>query len=125
MERAAGQRAILVVEDETLIRMFAVATLQDAGFWVLEARDGAEALEILARNPDICLLVTDVRMPGRIDGLALVARVQRDHPAIRTIVVSGNASIQEAVKAGAAGYLAKPYMAHAMVRAVQDTLLRQ
>lgn len=124
MERAADQRAILVVEDEGIIRMFAVAALQDAGFQVLEAQDGAEALDILARNPEICLLVTDVRMPGLIDGLALAARVQRDHPAIRTIIVSGSTSAEEAVGAGAVSHLSKPYKANAMVQVVRDSLLR-
>jgi CheY-like chemotaxis protein len=122
MERAADQRAILVVEDEGIIRMFAVEALQDAGYQVLEAQDAAEALEILARNPGICLLVTDVRMPGLIDGLALAAQVRRDHPAIRTIIVSGSTSAEQAVGAGAVGYLSKPYKANAMVQAVQESL---
>ena len=68
MERAADQRAVLVVEDEGIIRMFAAGALQDAGYQVLEAQDAAEPLEILARNPEISLLVTDVRMPGELDG---------------------------------------------------------
>jgi len=64
------------------------------------------------------VLVTDVRMPGAMDGLGLVSRVQRDHPIIRSIVVSGNASANDAYKAGAVRFIAKPYMAHNVVLAV-------
>ena len=68
--------------------------------------------------------MTDVRMPGLMDGLALIAQVQIDHPAIRSIVVSGNASAEQARNAGAFGFVAKPYLAEAMVQAVHDTVLR-
>ena len=124
MCQAVDPRTILVVEDEPFIRMSAVATLEDAGFWVLEAQNSAEALEILSRHPEVSIMVTDVRMPGRMDGLALVAQVRIDHPAIRAIVVSGNTSAEQASNAGASGFVAKPYLAQTMVQAVHDTVLR-
>jgi DNA-binding NtrC family response regulator len=118
------QQTILVVDDECFIRMSAVATLEDAGFWVHEARNSAEALEILSRQSETDVLITDVRMPGLMDGLALVARVKIDHPAIRSIVVSGNSSAVQARNAGASGFVAKPYLAKTIVQAVRDTVLR-
>ena len=124
MGHSAMQRTILVVEDELFIRMSAVATLQDAGFCVLEARNSREALAILARHAETSVLMTDVRMPGAMDGLALVARVLIDHPAIRSIVVSGNASAEQARSAGAFGFVAKPYLAKSIVQAAHDTVLR-
>ena len=102
----------------------AVAALQDAGFFVLEARNSPEALEILSRHSETSVLMTDVRMPGRMDGLALIARVQIVHPAIRSIVVSGNASAEQARKAGAFGFVAKPYLAKTIVQAAHDTAAR-
>lgn len=117
-------RTILVVEDEPFIRMSTVATLEDAGFWVLEAQNSVEALDILSRHPEVSIMVTDVRMPGRMDGLALVAQVRIDHPAIRTIVVSGNTSPEQASDVGALGFVAKPYLAQTMIQAVHDTVLR-
>ena len=117
-------RTILIVEDEPFIRMFALATLQDAGFTVLQARNSAEALEVLARHSEISILVTDVRMPGRMDGLALVAQVHVDHPSIQSIVASGNTSAQAATDAGAMGFVAKPYIAQTMLDAVYDAMLR-
>jgi len=124
MQIAMNPMTILVVEDEVLIRMSTVATLEDAGFWVLEAQNGAEALEVLSRHSEVSIMMTDVRMPGLLDGLALVARVRIDHPAIRSIVVSGHTTAMEASDAGAMGFLPKPYMAHTMVQAVHDTVKR-
>jgi DNA-binding NtrC family response regulator len=124
MGQSNTQQTILVVEDECFIRMSAIATFEDAGFLAHDARNSAEALEILARHPETDVLMTDVRMPGFMDGLALVARVKIDHPAIRSIVVSGNSSAAQARKAGAAGFVAKPYLAKTIVQAVRDTVLR-
>src|SRR5665213_1142530 len=92
MCQAADPRTILVVEDEALIRMSAVAILEDAGYRVLDAQNSAEALDVLARHAEVSVLMTDVRMPGRIDGLALVAWVLLNNPAIRSIIVSAHTS---------------------------------
>ena len=124
MGEAITQRTILVVEDEALIRMSTVATLEDAGYCVLEAQNSPEALVILSRHAEISILLTDVRMGGSMNGLALVAQVRLDHPAIRAIVVSGTTTATEAIDAGALGFLTKPYMAHTLVQAVHDTVLR-
>ena len=116
---------MLVVEDEFFIRMSAIATLEDAGFTVLEAANSAEALEVMGHHhAEICVLLTDVTMPGRMDGLALVAQTLRDYPAIRSILVSANISAAQASHAGALGFVTKPYMGQTIVQAVRDTMLR-
>jgi len=120
MEPPKAQSTILIVEDEVIIRMSSAATLEDAGFDVLEAGNGAEALQILLHHKEIGILMTDVRLPGEMDGLDLVACVRQFHPAIRSLVVSGNTSHREARSAGALGFLPKPYMAHSLVRAVRE-----
>jgi two-component system, response regulator PdtaR len=112
------QRTVLVVEDDALIRMSAVASLEDLGLDVLEAANSAEALVLLARHAEICVMVTDVRMPGAMDGLTLVSRVCRDHPHIRAIVVSDNATAAQAYTAGAVMFMAKPYLTPELVEAV-------
>jgi two-component system, response regulator PdtaR len=124
MNQTQSQQTVLVVEDEFFIRMSAVAMLEDAGFQVCEAADSVEALTMLARHEEIDVLMTDVRMPGGMDGLALVAQVCIAYPAIRSIVVSANGSAAQASNAGAAGFVAKPYTASAIVQAVNDTGLR-
>lgn len=124
MKTAETQHTVLIVEDEILIRMSSVATLEDAGFLILEAGSSAEALRILVANKGIEILMTDVRLPGEMDGLDLVALVRRFYPDIRAIVVSGNSSAEDACNAGATGFLPKPYMAHSLVRAVNDLVTR-
>jgi two-component system, response regulator PdtaR len=121
MQQVANQRTVLVVEDEFFIRMSAVAMLEDAGFRVREARDSAEALTMLARHDEIDVLMTDVRMPGRMDGLALVAQVCIAYPTIHSIVVSANGSAAQASDAGAVAFVPKPYTARAIVEAVHET----
>jgi DNA-binding NtrC family response regulator len=123
MGNAAVENTVLVVEDHPIIRMFAVTTLEDAGFRVLDAQDSVEAMEILSQHPEIAVLVTDVRMAGKMDGLALVAQFLNYAPSIRSIVVSGNCSAEAANKAGALAFVSKPYLAHTIVQAVRDTLL--
>ena len=73
MDSTQHPQTILFVEDEAIIRMDSIGMLEAAGFRVLEAEDSAEALAILADHDEIDVLVTDVRMPGPMDGLALVA----------------------------------------------------
>jgi len=79
---------ILVVEDEPLIRDAVCADLSDAGFDVREAASGAEALEILTREPMIDALLTDIRMPGPVDGWALAERARFDHGDLPIIYVT-------------------------------------
>ena len=113
---------VLIVEDEAIIRISAAATLEDAGYGVWEAANSTEALRVL-KQQEINLLVTNVRMPGEMDGLDLVTCVRHRHPAIRALVVSGNSSAGEAREAGAYAFLAKPYMAHSLVRSVNELIL--
>jgi DNA-binding NtrC family response regulator len=122
MEPAENQRTILVVEDEALIRLAVVELLKDAGYRVIEAGNSADALTLLAANSQISVVLTDVDMPGRLDGLGLVGLVQRDRPSIRSIVVSGSTSAKDAISAGAAAFVPKPYLAKAIVGAVFETL---
>ena len=115
-----ASQTVLVVEDEVLIRMSTAVALEDAGFHVLEAGNSAEALEILAHTDDIGIVVTDVRMPGCMDGLGLVAQLRHDYPAISILVVSGNTAAADAISAGAAAFIGKPYEPLGVVATVRN-----
>jgi CheY-like chemotaxis protein len=82
---------VLIVEDDELVRELGAELLSDAGFRVLEAGNGEEALSLLESDPNIRILFTDINMPGPLDGIALasVAAVRWPHLAI--IIGSGNA----------------------------------
>ncbi|HEX4026371.1 MAG TPA: response regulator [Rhizomicrobium sp.] len=79
---------ILLAEDEAMLRVLAVEMLEDAGFKVFEAGDGVEALELLQANPDIALLVSDIKMP-RMDGYALVEAGLRFKPGLKVLLMTG------------------------------------
>jgi len=79
---------ILVVEDEAMLRLITVEVLQDAGFEVFEAADGAEALDVLKANPAIELLVSDIKMP-RMDGYALVEAGLAFRPELKVLLMTG------------------------------------
>jgi CheY-like chemotaxis protein len=86
-----GSLRVLLVEDEPLVREMIVETLRDEGLDVIEAATGDEAADILEEPNDIDVLVTDVRMPGKIDGIDVALRARELHPGIAIIVVSGYA----------------------------------
>ena len=84
---------VVVAEDEPLILMNTVDHLIEEGFEVLEARHATEALEILTSNAsDVHVLFTDVRMPGRMDGIALCHYVKTHWPWIGILVTSAHAA---------------------------------
>lgn len=109
----------LVVEDETVIRMETADLLIDAGFEVLEAWNGATALRQLERRPEIGLVVTDVHMPGTLDGFGLSRLVAERWPAIGLVVVSGVAKPGPDDLPPGARFIAKPFSA----RTVLDTAI--
>jgi CheY-like chemotaxis protein len=81
---------ILVAEDEVMLRIIAVEMLEDAGFTVLQAGDGEEALALLKANPQIELLVSDIKMP-RMDGYALVQASRALKPDLKVLLMTGYA----------------------------------
>jgi CheY-like chemotaxis protein len=111
---------ILIVEDEALVRLSTVGTLEDAGFRMIEAGNSDEALKVLAADFDIQLLFTDINMPGPIDGLALARQVRDRWPHIGIIVTSARRLSQpEEVPAGAR-FEQKPYSLDAVVRHARE-----
>jgi PAS domain S-box-containing protein len=80
---------VLVVDDEADLLEIALAYLAEMGFTAYEAKDGISALEILARRPEIDLLVTDIVMPGGMNGVELVQKARILYPDLRIIYSSG------------------------------------
>lgn len=81
---------ILVVEDEILIRMVIVEILREAGYQVIEAVNGDEGISILLSGQEVDLLITDIRIPGKVDGLTLAVESKRLNSTRPVIVASGN-----------------------------------
>lgn len=100
---------VLVVEDEPLLRMMAVDLVEDAGFDAVEARSADEAVAILEARTDICVVFTDVDMPGSMDGLKLAASIRDRWPPIEIIITSGHQSMREDMIPARTKFFAKPY----------------
>jgi CheY-like chemotaxis protein len=83
------RKAILVAEDEEDVRFVVAEALSAAGFSVLEAENGPEALRLLKANPGIQLLFTDIMMPGGMDGFELAHRAKQLRPDLRVVYTSG------------------------------------
>jgi PAS domain S-box-containing protein len=120
-----GTETVLVVEDEPLVRKVAVGALRRAGYRVVEAAGGAEALDAMAPGLEaLALLVTDVVMPG-MDGRALATELQRRRPGLRVLFMSGYpGDHQETLGdlASSAGFLQKPFTGATLVAAVRTAL---
>lgn len=114
--------AVLVVEDDVLIRMEAVDMMESAGFRTYEAKSADAALVVLQERPDIGLLFTDVDMPGSMNGLQLAARVSSCWPKIRIIVASGILGMkQEDLPVGSI-FFPKPYPTDQIIRKVNEMM---
>ena len=111
---------ILVVEDETLIRMVGAEILEDAGFDVLEAADADEALRILQAHDDVLLLFSDVDMPGSMDGLDLARVVHERWPDIRLLPTSGRHELTDAEVPDAGQFISKPWMSEKLISHIRD-----
>ena len=119
-----GRKCVLVVEDELLIRLILSDELRDAGYDVIEAFNADEALTVLRSLVRVDLIISDVRMPGTVDGLGLLAEVRAAFPKLPVIMTSGHLEPRLALTNGATAFLTKPYGLEAMVSVVQKALER-
>ncbi|MDH7975375.1 ATP-binding protein [Sphingomonas sp. AR_OL41] len=117
---------ILVVEDEPAVRQFSVDALTDLGYRVLEA-DGAEnALRLLAAHPEICLLFTDVVMPG-VNGAQLAQQARQARPALKILFTTGytrNAIVHNGVLEPSVELIGKPFNINDLARKIRQILDR-
>jgi CheY-like chemotaxis protein len=121
--RAAPRARILVVEDDEDIREFAASVLRDGGFEVWEAGDGRAALEILRSERPLDLLLTDVLMPGGVNGRQVADEARASRSGLRILFTSGY--VPDALCAAGGhhpapptDFLSKPYSADELLRCV-------
>ena len=113
---------VIVVEDETLVRLDIVVSLENEGFNVLEASNADDAIAILDAHPEIRLLFTDIDMPGSMDGLKLAAAVRDRWPPVKIIVASGHRQLSDDLLPVEGKFFSKPYD-HARVIATMREML--
>lgn len=114
---------ILVVDDEPKICYLIKELLKQEGYHTDTSMSGIEALQMM-KNYDYQMLLTDLKMPG-IDGLELIRRAKRENPEIRTIMVTGYATVETAVQSlrhGVDDYITKPFNIFELRKAVKRIL---
>lgn len=117
------QRSILVVDDELLIRDLLYDFFRDQGWDISIAESGEKALEIL-RSKEVDLLLTDLKMPN-MDGLALTTEVQRSHPEMPVVIMTGFPSVDSAVTAlrqKVSDYIIKPFNINELYKTVKEKI---
>ena len=119
-----GPRVVLVAEDDVLVRNLINTVLIRAGYAVLLAADGEEAMELSRRyNGDIHLLLSDVMMP-RMDGLELAARLREERPTVPALLVSGRLSSELIEGNCYFDFLRKPFVPDQLRSKLEEILSR-
>ena len=119
-------KKVLVLEDESSIRGFIVINLRRAGYEVVEAETGEEALQRLHEHPDTRVCLLDIMLPG-IDGFEVCRRIRMANPQIGIIMLSARSQEMDKVTGlmtGADDYVTKPFSPAELIARV-DALLRR
>jgi CheY-like chemotaxis protein len=125
-EKLSGTETILLVEDEDMVRRLAERVLKEYGYTVLVSSRGSEALEIAEKHSDsIQLMVTDVVMPGGLNGKQLADRMAVSRPEVRVLYISGytdGSLFSPTERYGQIQLLEKPFSPAALVQKVRELL---
>ncbi len=114
--------AVLVVEDDAILRLHALDLVEEAGFTPIEAKNVDEAIAILEKRSDIILLFTDVNMPGSMDGVKLAHAVRNRWPPIKIVVVSGHLRLGTNDLPSQARFFGKPFEAEKMIAELRELI---
>ena len=109
---------VLVVEDEPLIRLGLASAIEEAGYDVAEAANASEAIRVLERDR-VELVLTDVDMPGGMDGIRLAHYVRDRWPPVQLIVISGKVGVKPGELPPGARFVGKPYQEPQLLGLVQ------
>jgi CheY-like chemotaxis protein len=91
MPRALARETVLVVDDEPLVSMLIIDVLEDLGYAAIEAPDSASGLKVLQSDSRIDLLITDIGLPGGMNGSQLAEAARRHRPDLKVLFVTGYA----------------------------------
>lgn len=112
---------VLVVEDEPLVRLHTIGVVKNAGFEAIGARHADEAVHTLEARNDIRLVITDVMMPGSMDGLRLANVIRDRWPPINLILISANRiAVSDIPERGK--FFSKPFNDRQIEQALRDFL---
>jgi len=125
--RAEGGETILVVDDEPLVRMLAVEQLEELGYAVIEAEDGPSALRVLNSARPISLLITDVGLPGGMNGRQVADAARVGRPGLEVLFITGyaeNAVLNHGHLDPGMHVMTKPFQMDDFARRVKDLIAK-
>jgi CheY-like chemotaxis protein len=123
--RVVKHPVVLLVEDEPLVRLTQVDILKESEFWVVEAQDADEAFDLLKSRPEIDAILTDVNMPGSMDGFEFARLVRQGWPEVAVLVISGKTGPGPGDLPPNATFLHKPIMPDDLIAALQDVMAKR
>jgi CheY-like chemotaxis protein len=115
-------KTILLAEDDAYARESSALVLEAEGYRVVTAINGTQALEMLTLDPSVDLLVSDINMPGGIDGIALARHLQQRRPPLRIMLISGDPRDSFPDFPDHVAFLPKPYDRRSLLNAVDASL---
>ncbi|WP_312828854.1 response regulator, partial [Pantoea anthophila] len=115
----ASNRLVLVLDDEPAVRQTLCEHLHQLGYLTLECGDGEAALALLRQTPDIDLLISDLMLPGEINGAEVVRQAQQNWPHLATLLISGQDLRHQPVTLPLCERLGKPWQQAQLVQALQ------
>lgn len=114
--RCLGQTTVLVVDDNETARWILAEILAIEGYAVCEAGNADEAMRRLTESSDIRAVISDIEMPGSMDGLQMAARIRRELPQIPVLLTSGRHRPSEDDLPPATKFILKPWIAGDVIR---------
>jgi CheY-like chemotaxis protein len=115
--------AVLVVDDEVLVRMMIAQELRIAGFLVVETANPVEALEVLAKRDDIAVVFTDVCMRSPVDGIAFARRLRSQSRGLKIVLTSGHLAAADAIEHD--GFFPKPCNVLRLIEHMKTLVVRE
>ena len=113
-------KTVLLVEDDTLLRMILAEALHDSGFGVVEAGDADEARNFLGRGEPVDLVLTDINMPGSMNGIDLARWLKTHLPQLKIMLTSGAHWSNKVASIGS--FIAKPFSIEEVVAQIHAVL---
>jgi two-component system, cell cycle response regulator len=117
-------RKVLIVDDEACVRRFCERVIREFGCHIETAASGEEALEKIRNSGPFDLVLTDLSMPGTVNGLSVLLEAKRSSALTQVVLMTGYPTLESAVpaiKSGASDYIVKPFSPDALRSAVKSS----
>lgn len=116
---------VLVIDDEPTVRMLIVEVLEEAGYRTLQAGDGPSGLALLHASPQVDLLITDVGLPGGMNGRQVADAARETRPGLKVLFVTGyaeNAAVGDGLRDDGMEVLTKPFVMSELGEKIRDMI---